>query len=63
MKREAGNAIEPVWNGRDCISGAVKSISAAILIAATPLWPARNQRPAPQNHGAEIGLSIIILFI
>jgi outer membrane receptor protein involved in Fe transport len=24
MKREAGNAIEPVWNRRDCISGAVK---------------------------------------
>ena len=24
MKREAGNAIEPVWNRRDGISGAVK---------------------------------------
>jgi hypothetical protein len=23
-KREAGNSIEPVWNRRDCISGAVK---------------------------------------
>jgi hypothetical protein len=24
MKREAGDAIEPVWNRQDCISGAVK---------------------------------------
>jgi hypothetical protein len=24
MKREAGDAIEPVWNRRDCISSAVK---------------------------------------
>jgi hypothetical protein len=24
VKREAGDAIEPVWNRRDCISGAVK---------------------------------------
>jgi hypothetical protein len=30
MKREAGNSIEPVWNRRDCISGAVKKLTKSI---------------------------------
>ncbi len=46
VKREAGNAIEPVWNRRDCISGAVKfPILPRLLrrlLAATPFHRRRR---------------------
>jgi hypothetical protein len=49
-KREAGEAIEPVWNRRDCISGAVKYQSFWTLSANPLLLSHKTMTALASSH-------------